>query len=285
MMKWTTTMNDKTLLALYGLKYNPFLPDIPVEALWITPETDSFAFRMENLVKTGGFALICAEPGLGKSKTLQILDHRLESLGDVKVGVMQRPQSSVADFYREMGDLFGVNLSVANRYGGFKALRQRWRDHVKNTLYKPVLLIDEAQEVLGVCLNEIRLLQSDHFDSKSLLTSVLCGDMRLPLRFRTPQLASLGTRMRLRLHIEPYPPKILFELLEHNLKHAGAEHLMTQILKQTLADHAAGNLRVLNTMAADLLAAAAEKQLPQLDEKLFFEVFSSHRASAKKRKN
>ena len=62
---------------------------------------------MENLVKTGGFALICAKPGLGKSKILQILDHRLESLGNVKVGVMQRPQSSVADFYREMGDLFG----------------------------------------------------------------------------------------------------------------------------------------------------------------------------------
>jgi hypothetical protein len=38
-------------------------------------------------------------------------------------------------------------------------------------------------------------------------------------------------------------------------------------------------------MAADLLAAAAEKQLPQLDEKLFFEVFSPHRASVKKRKN
>lgn len=276
-------MNDKKLLALYGLKYNPFLPDIPVEALWVTPEMDSFAFRMENLVKTGGFALICAEPGLGKSKTLQILDHRLESLGDVKVGVMERPQSSVADFYREMGDLFGVNLSPANRYGGFKALRQRWRDHVKNTLYKPVLLIDEAQEVLSVCLNEIRLLQSDHFDSKSLLTSVLCGDMRLPHRFRTPQLASLGTRMTLRLKIDPYPPRVLLDLLDHSLKHAGAEHLLTQELKRTLADHAAGNLRVLNTMAAELLSTAAEKQLSQLDEKLFFEVFSPNRSPGKRK--
>jgi type II secretory pathway predicted ATPase ExeA len=283
-MKATTTMNDKKLLALYGLKHNPFLPDIPVEALWVTPEMDSFVFRMENLVKTGGFALICAEPGLGKSKTLQRLDHRLEGLGDVKVGVMQRPQSSVADFYREMGDLFGVNLSPANRYGGFKALRQRWRDHVKNTLYKPVLLIDEAQEVLSVCLNEIRLLQSDHFDSKSLLTSVLCGDMRLPQRFRTPQLASLGTRIRLRLNIEPYSPNILLDLLDHSLKHAGAEHLLTQELKETLSEHAAGNLRLLNAMAAELLATAAEKQLPQLDEKLFFEVFSPNRLAAKRKK-
>lgn len=153
---------------------------------------------------------------------------------------------------------------------------------MKNTLYKPVLLVDEAQEVLSVCLNEIRLLQSDHFDSKSLLTCVLCGDMRLPQRFRTPQLASLGTRMRLRLNIGPYRPKSLLELLQHGLKHAGAEHLMTKELKQTLAEHAAGNLRVLNTLAADSLVAAAEKQLPQLDEKLFFELFSPQRARAKK---
>ena len=139
-----------------------------------------------------------------------------------------------------------------------------------------------SDQVLSVCLNEIRLLQSDHFDSKSLLTSVLCGDMRLPQRFRTPQLASLGTRMRLRLNIAPYPPKTLLEIIEHNLKHAGAEHLMNQDLKQTLAEHAAGNLRVLNTMAADLLTAAAEKQLRQLDEKLFFEVFSPHRSTTKK---
>ena len=276
-------MNDKTLLALYGLKFNPFLPDIPLEALWIAPGLDSFIFRMENLVKSGGFALICAEPGLGKSKTLQILAHRLEALGDVTVGVMERPQSSVADFYRELGDLFGVNLSPANRYGGFKALRHRWADHVKNTLYKPVLLVDEAQEMLNVCLNEIRLLQSSHFDSKSLLTTVLCGDTRLPQRFRSAQLASLGTRMRLRLNIEPYPSKILLDFLDHSLKHAGAEHLLTQGLKQTLAGHAAGNLRVLNAMAADLLSAAAEKQLPQLDEKLYFEVFSLRQAAAKRK--
>lgn len=276
-------MNDKALLALYGLKYNPFLPDIPVEALFVTPAMDGFIYRLQNLVKTGGFALICAEPGLGKSKTLQILDHQLEQLGDVKVGVMQRPQSSLTDFYREMGDLFGVNLSAANRYGGFKVLRQRWRDHVKNTLYKPVLLIDEAQEMLSVSLNEIRLLQSDHFDSRSLLTTVLCGDMRLPQRFRTPQLASIGTRVRPRLNIDPYSPKQLFELLNHSLKHAGAEHLLSEELKQALVDHAAGNLRVLNTMAADLLAIAAEKNLPQLDIELFFEVFSPHRTAVNKR--
>jgi hypothetical protein len=39
-------------------------------------------------------------------------------------------------------------------------------------------------------------------------------------------------------------------------------------------DHAGGNLRVLTSLAAELLDRAAEKELVQLDEKLFLEVFS-----------
>jgi len=40
-------MNDKKLLALYGLKWNPFLPNIPVEDLWVPPAIESFLFRVE----------------------------------------------------------------------------------------------------------------------------------------------------------------------------------------------------------------------------------------------
>jgi type II secretory pathway predicted ATPase ExeA len=276
-------MNNKKLLAMYGLKWNPFLPNIPVEALWPPPEIDHFLFRVENLVMDGGFALICGEPGLGKSKDLQMLEHRLKSIGDVVVGVMERPQSSLSDFYREMGTLFGVNLSPSNRYGGFKALRERWKSHIKNTLFRPVLLVDEAQEMLTPCLNEIRLLGSDEFDSKCLLTSVLCGDMRLPERFRNTALVSLGSRMRVRMTLEPHRRDDLLNYLEHAISQAGASHLMTQTLMETLVDHAAGNLRVLNSMAAEMLLEGERKEMAKLDEKLFLEMFSRHKGSRKRK--
>lgn len=267
-------MNNKELLALYGLKYNPFLANIPVEALWAPPELDNFSFRLENLVMDGGFALISGEPGLGKSKSLQLLANRLERLDDVVVGVMQRPQSSLNDFYREMGSMFGVNLSPANRYGGFTALRERWTEHIKSTLFRPVLLIDEAQEMITCSMNELRMLGSAHFDSQCLLTTVMCGDERLPERFRSSALVALGSRIQFRMMLEPYRPPELLSYLEHALKQAGAPHLMSQPLKETLVGHAAGNIRLLNNMAAELLAEGARKNVTQLDEKLFLEVFS-----------
>lgn len=267
-------MNNKKLLALYGLKWNPFLPHIPVEALWMPPGLDHFFFQIENLVMDGGFALLCGEPGLGKSKNLHFLAQRLGCLADVVVGVMERPQSNLGDFYREMGSLFGVNLSPANRYGGFKALRLRWQDHIKSTLFRAVLLIDEAQEMFTNCLNELRLLASANFDSQCLLTVVLCGDMRLSERFRANTLVSLGSRIRVRMVMEPYERSVLIEFLNHSLDQAGCPHLMTETLKETLVNHAGGNPRVLNNMGAELLERAAHKELPRMDEKLFLEAFS-----------
>jgi len=281
-MKVELKVNKKKLLALFGLKWNPFLPDIPDGALWHTPEIDNFCFRVENIVMDGGFALISGDPGHGKSKVLQFLSHRLEGLNDVVVGIMERPQSSLSDFYRELGSLFGVNLKLANRYGGFKALRERWRDHIKSTLMRPILLIDEAQEMQTTCINEIRMLGSAKFDSQCLLATVLCGDMRLPERFRSQELMSMGSRIRIRLVLEPYDRKSLILYMKHSLDKAGGSHLMTENLIETLADHSAGNLRILNNIAAELLEVGAQKEVARLDEKLFLEVFSHNRSSPKK---
>jgi type II secretory pathway predicted ATPase ExeA len=187
---------------------------------------------------------------------------------------MERPHSTLGDFYRELGELFGVNLTPANRYGGFTALRKRWREHIKSTLFRAVLLIDEAQEMMTCSLNELRLLGSAKFDSECLLTVVLCGDARLPERFRSNSLLALGSRIRFRKMLEPYEKQDLHNYLEHCLEQAGAPQLMSKPLMNTLVEHSAGNLRLLNIMAAELLSAGAQQDLSQLDEKLFLQIYS-----------
>lgn len=277
-------MSKNKLLAQYGLKYNPFLPAVPDEDLWTPPEFDRFFFRLENIVLDGGFAMITGESGLGKSKILQLLSSKLEQIGDVAVGVMERPQSTLGDFYRELGDLFGINLSVCNRYGGFKALRAKWKAHIASTLFKPVLLIDEAQEMPTQCLGEIRLLGSIRFDSDCLLTTILCGDNRLPERLRETELVPLGTRIRSRLVLSPLPREDLLALLDHLLSASGAPHLMADELKQTIVEHCASNPRILMQQAAELLDYAMRKNLSILDEKLFFDTFGDLKRAPKTRK-
>ncbi len=267
---------NKKMLTQYSLKYNPFSPDVPVDALYVSPAIDHFCWRVQSqLVTEGGFALLSGDPGTGKSVTLRLLAARLDTQRDVSVGVLTHATSSIADFYREMGDVFGITLKPHNRWGGFKALRERWVAHQDATHIHPVLLADEAQEMSPAVLNELRLLTSDRFDSRNLLSVVLAGDTRLNNKLTREDLLPLGSRIRIRLLLGQSDKDLLNKLLVHLMTEAGNANLMTPELVQTLTEHAMGNPRILCSTAAELLAAAAHAEQPVLDEKLYLEHFSA----------
>jgi type II secretory pathway predicted ATPase ExeA len=260
------------MLALYGLKWNPFTPNVPTEALHVTPRVESFCWRVQQLAADGGFALVTGAPGCGKSATLRILAASLATQRDVTAGVISRPQANIADFYREMGELFGVELRPHNRFAGTKILRQRWQAHIQGTLSRPVLVVDEAQEMQTAVLAELRLLASTDLDSNILLTVVLAGDGRLAERLRSDEFRPLASRMRVRLPIERAAPQDLQACLGHALRQAGAPTLMTAEVIAAICDHAQGNPRALMIMAAELLEVAAQREARQIDEALFFEI-------------
>lgn len=264
----------KKLLQLYGLKWNPFAPDVPTEALIVTPRVESFTWRAEHLAREGGFAAIFGDPGTGKSITLRVLAARLAALRDVVVGVLTRPHAGLADFYREIGHLFGVPLSPHNRWAGAKALRDTWRAHIDAALFRPVLLVDEAQDVRTDVLNELRFLASADLDSRIILTVVLAGDRRLQERLREADLLPLESRLRVRLFLDGASRDDLAQCLRHGLENAGNPRLLTPGLLETLVDHAGGNHRTLMAHAHELLLAGAEREATQLDEQLFFDLFA-----------
>ncbi|XYH98471.1 AAA family ATPase [Sorangium sp. So ce1128] len=84
-----------------------------------------------------------------------------------------------------------ASASSDNRWAGFKTLRARWGEHIATTLMRPVLIIDEAQEMLTSVFAELRMLTSKEFDSRSLLCVVLAGDARLPERLRARHVCNL----------------------------------------------------------------------------------------------
>jgi general secretion pathway protein A len=266
---------NKKLLAQWGLKWNPFTEDVPTEALYCPSRLESFFWRAENLAKDGGFAVVSGDVGTGKSAALRMLAARLGEMRDLKVGVITRPQAGLGDFYRELGDLFGVQLRPNNRWNGTKMLRDCWQAHLDAALYRPVVIIDEAQEMQPAVLNELRLMSSTKLDSHVLLTLVLGGDSRLLEKLRGTELLPVASRIRLKLLLERATPAELEQCLRHALAQAGTPKLMTNELISALCEHAAGNLRALMIMGNELLAAGAQCEARQLDEKLYFDTFSA----------
>jgi type II secretory pathway predicted ATPase ExeA len=274
-------MDARKLSALYGLKWNPFLENIPVEALCKTPRIDHFAWRIEDLVMHGGFALVTGDVGAGKSTVLRLLAERLSALRDVVVGEVERPQSRVTDFYRELGHLFGFPVSTSNRWGAHKAVRAKWQEHIHQTLFRPILLIDEAQEMSAPLLAELRLLGSTKLDTCTIITVVLCGDRRIEEHLRTPDLAPVNSRIRARLVLEAETPETLGTMLHHILATSGNPALMTDELQRTLCEHAAGNRRLLMNLCNEILALAVAKNAKRLDEELYLEMTSAEHRPAR----
>ena len=153
---------------------------------------ESFCWRIEQQIGEGGFALALGDPGTGKSAALRILCERLNHGRDLCVGILTRPQASLADSYRELGELFSVPLSPHNRWNSAKVLREKWLAHIESSIYRPVLIVDEAQEMNGAVFSELRLLSSAELDSRSIRTIVLSGDHRLVTRLEGADLLPIA---------------------------------------------------------------------------------------------
>lgn len=277
-------IRNAKLHALYGLKFNPFLADIPINALYVPGPVESFISRCESHLDEGGFALLTGAPGLGKSVALRLLVERLSRLRDVMVRSITYPQCRIGDFYRELGDAFGVSLSWSNRWGSFKMVREKWQTHLETTHTRPILVIDEAQETLPVVLRELRLLTSKEFDSQSLLFVVLAGDLRLAETLHNPDLLPLESRLRTRVRLDAPSVAELAACLRHVVDKAGNAKLLTGGALTALVEHSAGNPRTMMTLANDLLHAAVARETRQIDEKLFFEVFAVTPPKTQKRR-
>src|SRR5260370_41306165 len=103
-------MNQK-LLALYGLKWNPFTPEVPIEALYVPPKVENFCWRIEEAhLREGGFALIHGDSRSGKTAASRPLAARLSRLADLSVGVIHHPQSNLRDFYPALCDIFTISI-------------------------------------------------------------------------------------------------------------------------------------------------------------------------------
>ncbi len=117
-----------------------------------------------------------------------------------------------------MGETFGISLLPHSSWGGFKMFRRRWFAHLEDTRMHPLLLIDEAQELLPSVFAEIRLLASTDFDSRAILSVVFVGDNRLNDRLRRQDLQPIASRVRQHLVMDAAEPEDMAGSLDHLLE-------------------------------------------------------------------
>jgi general secretion pathway protein A len=85
----------------------------------------------------------------------------------------------------------------------------------------PVLVIDEAQNLSGAVLEEIRLLTNLETSEGKLIQVILVGQPELEEKLAKPSLRQLRQRIAVRAHIAPLPRAETVEYIQHRLSVAG----------------------------------------------------------------
>jgi len=263
---------NNEIKSLYGLKWNPFSKNIPAKAIQVNPQMETFMFQMNALLAEGGFAVLSGDPGLGKSTLLRCYYTRL--IQDTKIipRQMTRPQSSLVDFYREMGRLFEFDIPISSRYNSHIKLRENWMKHISESQSIPVLMIDEAQLLRPFLFEELKSLSTHDFDTKNLLTVILAGDRRLNDLLMNNDLLHIQSRIRYRLSLTSYSSEFLQTMLAEAMELAGASHIMTPGLIKTLSEKAIGNPRSLFVLADQCLTEGIRHKINPIDEKVFLQI-------------
>jgi len=206
-----------------------------------------------------GFLLLTGEVGAGKTTLLRAALERLSDHTDTALVLNTAglgPKDLLQLIVRELG-VEGRLESKADHVIALNAfLLSRLRDG-RNV----VLIIDEAQNLDRVALEEVRLLSNLETDTHKLLQIVLTGQPELRVTLDDPSLRALRQRIALEHHVESLLPDEARPFLEHRLRVAGGryEDVFAPGAEKVFYEFSRGCPRLINLLADRVLLAAYGK--------------------------
>lgn len=258
-------------LEFYGLKEPPFsiTPD-PRFVYLSERHRDALAHLLYGISQggSGGFVQLTGEVGTGKTTLSRLL---LEQLPDnTQVALVLNPHLSPIELLETIGE--ELHLDLAGRHGSLKRLLDALNAHLLKAYaegQRVVLIIDEAQELSRLALEQVRLLTNLETPSQKLLQIVLLGQPELRDVLERPELRQLSQRVTARYHLTPLSREETEIYLRHRLAVAGATRFpFTKLAVRRLHERSGGVPRLINVIADRALLAGFAHDQAQIGERL-----------------
>jgi type II secretory pathway predicted ATPase ExeA len=207
--------------AFYELTEKPFSIQ-PDPAFLYFGQRHSLAYTMleYGVEHRAGFTVITGEVGCGKTTLIrQLLDNLDE---DVTIGLISNTQNEIGELLKWVLLSFDQPYDSTDKVALFDQL-QRFLIDEYGKGRRTVLIIDEAQNLAGSTLEELRMLSNINADKHQLLQLVLVGQPQLKQLLRRPELEQFAQRVSVDFHIAPLAAGEVADYIEHRLAVAGRE--------------------------------------------------------------
>ncbi|NIS75513.1 MAG: AAA family ATPase [Deltaproteobacteria bacterium] len=171
------------------------------------------------LVRGEGFISIYGDVGVGKTTISRELLRRLND--DFVPSLVLNPFLTEKEFLRSVLDDFGLSTSrgtkmdLLDRFNGFLIEKATSGE-------KPVVIIDEAQNLSPILLEQIRIISNLEANNFKLVQIVLVGQKELRDKLSSKGLRQLNQRITVRYEIKPLGREDTGNYIFHRLAKAGS---------------------------------------------------------------
>lgn len=261
----------------FGLTCRPFDLAPDPRFIYMTAQHARAVANMKfALLNRDSFVIITGEIGIGKTT---ILNTVLEELGpDFVTAKLTHTTLSHIELLQALLSEFGMPIYKKKKVLLLDTLRAFFlKKHEEGK--HVVIIVDEAQNLTGPALEELRLLSCIDTADRKIISIVLTGQPNLDDLIDAPGLTQLRQRARLRQRLEALNEEETVDYLRHRLAIAGGQ--LDQIFEPEAVRDVhrltQGIPRLINTLCDTALTACMVENLPKVTLEVIDEVVNELR--------
>ncbi len=222
-----------------------------------------------------GIILLTGEIGTGKTTLIR---HILEGIeNDIEVAAIYNTNVNSEQLLASIMEEYGLDSRFENKIRAIKTLQSHLRG-LRSLKRKPLLIIDDAQNLSLEALEEVRLLSNLQNSVRMLVQIILVGQPELEKKLGDPNASSLAQRVSISYHLLPFSQSETEEYIIHRLKKAGGPtDIFSKSAMEMIYSAARGIPRSINLLCDNALSSAFSKSLKTIDLPCIKEILKTNK--------
>lgn len=223
------------------------------------------------LKEHSGFILVTGEVGSGKTTIVRNL---LKNLDDtVTLSKVFNTKVTSEQLIAMVNDDFGLDTAHKDKITLLRELTDFLIDQHAAGRW-PTLIIDEAQNLSGELLEEVRMLSNLETDTSKLLQIILVGQPELRKTLAQPELRQLRQRISISCHLMPLSRQETEDYIFHRLEIAGNRNAVSfdEGSIDIIYSFSRGIPRLVNIICDFLMLSAFAEETKRMTRELVQEV-------------
>lgn len=247
----------------FSFTREPFSRELSPTEVFVSKGHQELLARLRHAIETGSLAVITGQVGSGKSTAIRSVIHSLDA-SRYRYIYLANSQLTPAEFYKSL--LYQVNVQPGRGVCANKRLAAQAMLEFYQKGIKPLVVIDEGQELTVPMLGELRFVLNYQTDSFSPLMVILAGQPQLAETLRLQVLECIRQRINVHYRLPCLEEDEISAYILHHLKVAGLnKQIFTDAAVKIIYQFSKGIPRRINNICRYAIIAAVMADNPTID--------------------